>query len=58
VEAEGELMSDLHRFLEVKVYATASDMYNALTGCGCCCYDYDNGFDELKAMILKEAGIE
>ena len=43
---------------EIKVYATAYDMYYALTGCGCCCDDYDNGFNELKAMILKEAGID
>jgi len=53
MEAEGQLMTD-----EIKVYSTAEDMYYALTGCGCCCDDYDNGFNELKAMILKEAGVE
>ncbi len=41
-----------------KVYPTAYDMYYALTGCGCCCDDYDNGFEDLKAMILKEAGLQ
>jgi hypothetical protein len=41
-----------------KIYATAQEMFNALRGCGCCCYDYDNDFDELKAMILKEAEVQ
>jgi hypothetical protein len=43
---------------DVKTYATAKEMYNAISGCGCCVYDYDNGFEELKTMILKEAGVE
>ena len=41
-----------------KVYATAEEMYKELRGCGCCCYDWDNDFEDLKAMILKEAGLQ
>jgi hypothetical protein len=37
-----------------KMYATAEDMFDGIRGCGCCVDDYDNGFEDLKAMILKE----
>lgn len=39
---------------EEKVYATARDMYDALIGCGCCVYEYDIGFEDLKARIIIE----
>ena len=39
---------------EKKEYATALDMYNALVGCGCCVYEYDIGFEDLRARIIIE----
>ena len=41
-----------------RIYASAEEMFSELKGCGCCVDDYENGFEELKAMILEEAGVK